>query len=126
MLKKEGKGKSNAAEPLETRDQVQRYCKYSMVLANLLHLGLRGRDEHYKLMYGDFSIHSTSDGFKYVEFNERDTKHVQVSLIHAANSSPKCGAHLTIPLGALYVFLKLFFISVLQKCANPYHPFIWP
>ncbi len=105
MLKKEGKGKSNAAEPLETRDQVQRYCKYSMVLANLLHLGLRGRDEHYKLMYGDFSINSTSDGFKYVEFNERDTKtRSGESNSCRANSSPKCGAHLTIPLGALYVF----------------------
>ncbi len=39
-----------------------------------LHMGMRGRDEHYKLTYGDFCIHSTPDGFKYVEFNERDTK----------------------------------------------------
>jgi len=34
-------------------------------------MGTRGIDEHYKLTYGDFDIHSTSDGFKYVEFNER-------------------------------------------------------
>ncbi len=39
-----------------------------------MHMGMRGRDEHYKLTYGDFCIHSTPDGFKYVEFNERDTK----------------------------------------------------
>ncbi len=39
-----------------------------------LHMGMRGRDEHYKLTYDDFCIHSTPDGFKYVEFNERDTK----------------------------------------------------
>ncbi len=86
-------------------------------------MGLRGRDEHYKLMYGYFSIHSTSEGFKYVEFNERDTKHVQVSLIHAANSSPKCGAHLTIPLGALYVFLKLFFIKCPTEMCKSVSPF---
>ncbi len=68
MLKKEGKGKSNAAEPLETRDIDSMWASGSRGLKCrgivntvwfllTLHLGLRGRDEHYKLMYGDFSIH---------------------------------------------------------------------
>ena len=39
-----------------------------------LHLGLRGRDEHYKLTYGDLEVKETTDGKKYVQFNERDTK----------------------------------------------------
>ena len=39
-----------------------------------LHMGMRGRDEHYKLKFGDFLIHSTDKQLKYVKFNERDTK----------------------------------------------------
>ena len=34
-----------------------------------------GRDEHKKYCFGDFTIQSTSDGRKYVEYtSERDTK----------------------------------------------------
>ena len=39
-----------------------------------MHIGMRGRDEHHKLTFGDFSIQSDSNGLKYVVFNERDTK----------------------------------------------------
>ena len=39
-----------------------------------LHLGLHGRDEHYKLTFGDLEVKETTDGKKYVQFNERDTK----------------------------------------------------
>ena len=38
-------------------------------------MGMRGRDEHKKYCFGDFTIQSTSDGRKYVEYtSERDTK----------------------------------------------------
>ena len=37
-------------------------------------MGMKGRDEHFKVKFGDFNIHHTNEGFKYVEFNERDTK----------------------------------------------------
>ena len=37
-----------------------------------LHLGMRGRDEHYKLT--DLEVKQTTDGKKYVQLNERDTK----------------------------------------------------
>ena len=39
-----------------------------------LHMGMRGRDEHYKLQYDDFLVKSTTDGVEYIEFNERDIK----------------------------------------------------
>ena len=39
-----------------------------------LHLGMRGRDEHYKLLYGDFEEKETTDGTLFIEFSERDTK----------------------------------------------------
>ena len=42
----------------------------------MLLMGMLGRDEHYKAKFVDFSIHQTDDEFKYVEFNERDTKMV--------------------------------------------------
>ena len=38
-------------------------------------MGTRGRDEHHKFRFGDFSVKSTSDGLDYVEFSaERGTK----------------------------------------------------
>ena len=87
MLKREEKGnKSNAAEPLENSDIDVMWASGALgdtspeILLNTvwflltLHMGMRGRDEHYKLTFGDFVIKSIPDGFKYVEFNERDTK----------------------------------------------------
>ena len=86
-LKKDGKGnKSKASEPLENSEVQKMWEKGALgdespeVLQNTvwylltLHMGMRGRDEHYKLKYGDLNIHTTDEGYKYVEFNERDTK----------------------------------------------------
>ncbi len=88
MLKKEGKGnKPNAAEALEEQEisilwetgalgekspeSLQNTVWYLLTV----HMGMRGRDEHYKLLYGDFEVQSTADGtLKYVDFSERDTK----------------------------------------------------
>ena len=41
-----------------------------------MHMGMRGRDKHHELQFGDFTIYSkeTSDGKAYIEFNKRDTK----------------------------------------------------
>jgi len=36
-------------------------------------MGMRGQVEHRKLRFGDLSV-KTSNGSKYIEFNERDTK----------------------------------------------------
>ena len=87
MLKKEGKGnRTNASEPLENADIEKMWSVGVLgnstpeILQNTvwflltLHMGMRGRDEHYKLQYGDFSIQSTEDNYRYIEFNERDTK----------------------------------------------------
>ena len=87
MLKKEGKGnKSNASEALENSDIEKMWATGVLgdsspeVLQNTVwflltvHMGMRGRDEHYKLQYGDFNIQSADDNYQYVEFNERDTK----------------------------------------------------
>ncbi len=105
MLKKKGKGnKNNAAEPMEMDDIDSMWTSGSLgdsspeVLLNTvwflltLHIGMRGRDEHYKLTYGDFCIHSTPDGFKYVEILMKEIpRHVQVKQMQVANSNPKCG-----------------------------------
>ena len=83
MLKKEGKGnRTNASEPLENADIEKMWSVGVLgnstpeILQNTvwflltLHMGMRGRDEHYKLQYGDFSIQSTEDNYRYIEFNE--------------------------------------------------------
>ena len=82
MLKKEGKGnKPNASEPLEK--DIERLWESGNLgdsdpesLQNIvwflqtLHTGMRGRDGHYKLQYGDFLVKSITDGVKYTEFNK--------------------------------------------------------
>ena len=37
-------------------------------------LGLRGRDEHVKMLWGDLELKQSPDGREYVEFTERTTK----------------------------------------------------
>ncbi len=81
-----------------------------------LHMGLHGKDEHYKLMYVDIAIQTIPDGPKYVKFNERDTK-ICSGETRADNLSTKCGAPQIIYLVAHFVFLKCFFKSAPQKCA---------
>ena len=86
-LKEEGKGnKSKASQPLEDVEIEQLWISGALgrsspdILQNTvwfllcLHLGMRGRDEHYKLRYGDLEVQCSSEGTKYVEFSERDTK----------------------------------------------------
>ena len=86
-LKKAGKGnKPHAAETLEAAD-IQSLWSHGLLgdstpeallnsvwLMLTMHMGLRGRYEHYKLTYGDLEVKETTDGKRYVQFNERDTK----------------------------------------------------
>ena len=87
MLKKEGKGKKpHAAEALDGHEICKLWATGALgedspeSLQNTvwylltLHMGMRGRDEHYKLKYGDFQEKTTTDGSSYIEFSERDTK----------------------------------------------------
>ncbi len=46
-------------------------CSGPEVLQNTI---MRGRDEHYKLTFGDLELKCSSDGSKYIEISERDTK----------------------------------------------------
>lgn len=43
-------------------------------LNNILHFGMRGRQEHSDMMWGDVELNATSTGEQYIEFNERETK----------------------------------------------------
>jgi len=45
-----------------------------MFLNNTMHLGLRGRQEHLSMLWGDLEFKSTSDGTVYLEYTERATK----------------------------------------------------
>ena len=87
MLKKEEKGnKSKASQPLEDVEIEQLWISGALgssspeILQNTvwfllcLHLVMRGHNEHYKLRYGDLEVKCSSEGTKYVEFSERDTK----------------------------------------------------
>ena len=86
-LKKEGKGNMpRASEPLESEDFERLWergalgdsdpetLQNSVWLMVCMHMGMRGRDEHHKLRFGDFTCKETLDGKPYVEFNERDAK----------------------------------------------------
>ena len=87
-MKKEGKGnKPNAADALEPADIEQFWESGALgdsdpkTLQDTLwwliatHMGTRGRDEHHKLRFGDFTVNSTTNGHEYVEFSaERGTK----------------------------------------------------
>ena len=48
-------------------------------------MGMRGRDEHYKVKFSDFSKHHTDEGF---EFKEWDTKRVLENLVPKMWSTP--------------------------------------
>lgn len=39
-----------------------------------MHFGMRSRQEHQDMHFGDVEMKLTSDGLQYVEFNERETK----------------------------------------------------
>jgi len=46
----------------------------SMWLNMTMHFGLRGRQEHTQMLWGDVELHITDSGNEYLEFNERSTK----------------------------------------------------
>ncbi len=96
MLKKEGKGnKPNASEALDEQEvavlwETEAFGEENTIWYLLtMHMGMRGRDEHYKLLYGDFEVRSTTDGAQYVEFTERDTKTRTGELSHTRAFKPK-------------------------------------
>ena len=88
QLKKRGKGgKPNASEPLSYSDEDKlwetcqlgghspRALNRTIWFMNTMHFGWRGRDEHRKACYGDFTFGCDTDGVEYVEFSkERGTK----------------------------------------------------
>jgi len=39
-----------------------------------MHLGLRGRQEHITMLWGDLELKKTSEGRQYLEYTERATK----------------------------------------------------
>ena len=86
-LKKAGKGnKPQAAQALTDEERNTLYIKRqlgkhgpqaiinTMWLNNTIHFGLRGVDEHRKLMWGDIKLETDNEGGFFLEFNERDTK----------------------------------------------------
>ena len=87
ILKKEGLGrKANAAMPLDKADEEKiketgelspdypRSLQLAMFINFGKGFGLRGRDEHRNLRFGDVTVNTTSDGKKYLEMRERNSK----------------------------------------------------
>ena len=88
MLKKQGKGNRPQAVMALSNEDIEKLwqtgalgCSNPESLMHTVwflvcyHMGMRGRDEHKKYCFGDFTIQSTSDGRKYIEYtSERDTK----------------------------------------------------
>ncbi|XP_045200507.2 uncharacterized protein KIAA1958-like [Mercenaria mercenaria] len=86
-LKEKGKGnKPNRSEPF-TKAEIEILHKKqilgdhspqallnSMWLNNTMHFGLRGRQEHLTMLWGDLDVGVTADGTEYVAFTERATK----------------------------------------------------
>ena len=46
----------------------------SLWLNNTIHFGMRGRQEHQTLLWGDVELQKTSEGVEFLIFNERATK----------------------------------------------------
>ena len=127
---KKEKGKKKAAVALEISDIDSMWALGTLgdscpeVLLNTawflltLHMGLRGRDEHYKLTYGDLAIQTIPDGPKYVEFNERDTKICSGETNPSRQFKPKMWST---PNNLSRCPLQ----SATQKCTLLNHLFIW-
>lgn len=45
-----------------------------LFLNNCLHFGMRSRNEHHELLWGDITVQTTHDGKEYIEYTERTTK----------------------------------------------------
>ncbi|CAG2204141.1 unnamed protein product [Mytilus edulis] len=87
VLKKQGKGnKPNRAQPLTDMEINSLYEKTllgdstpeaminTLWLNNSVHFGLRGVTEHYELRWGYITLNTASDGMRYLQLNERQTK----------------------------------------------------
>lgn len=46
----------------------------TMWLNNTVHFGLRGRQEHEKMLWGDIELKTDDSGSQFLQFNERATK----------------------------------------------------
>ncbi|XP_070569230.1 uncharacterized protein KIAA1958-like [Ptychodera flava] len=86
-LKKEGKGnRPNKAEALTATEEEMLWESGQLGGHNAKSLlntiwyyntkcfGLRGRDEHYKMKWGDVELKKNTEGREYLEYKERDTK----------------------------------------------------
>jgi hypothetical protein len=58
-----------------------------------MHFGLRGRQEHMQMLWGDLTLKRGSDGVEYIEFNERTTKTRQGSTRDTRAFQPKMFAN---------------------------------
>lgn len=45
-----------------------------MWLNTTVHIGLRGRQEHVQMLWGDIELNTDNSGVQYLEFHERTTK----------------------------------------------------
>ncbi len=72
-----------------------------------MHMGMRGRDERHKLKFGDFLIKKTSEGEKYVEFNERDTKTRTGASGDMRSFKPKMWSNTNDPDSVLWTCVKM-------------------
>ncbi|XP_052772210.1 uncharacterized protein LOC128211451 [Mya arenaria] len=86
-LKEKGLGnKKQRADPFTSSEIQQLYEKEllgaaspisltnTIWLNNTMHLGLRGRQEHLTMLWGDLELSKTSDGVSYLAFTEKPTK----------------------------------------------------
>ena len=89
----------------DTDPQTLQYTLWWLIAT---HMGTRGRDEHHKLRFGDFTVKSTTDGHEYVEFSaEQGTKTrsgetEKSTNANARSSKLKCGLHQIHQLDALF------------------------
>jgi len=60
-----------------------------MWLNTTLHFGLRGRQEHVVMLWGDMELKSDDHGLQYLEFHERATKTRQGSTRDVRAFPPK-------------------------------------
>lgn len=60
-----------------------------MWLNSTLHFGLRGRQEHIHMLWGDMELKEDESGTEYVEFHERATKTRQGSTRDVRSFAPK-------------------------------------
>ena len=79
---------------------------------------MRGHDEHYKLQYGDLQLKSASDGSRYVEFSECDTKTRSGEASDTRPFKPKCGTLQKTLRSVQCCYLRSILHSDPQKCAN--------